>query len=1253
MLSIQNNLLAMNANNFLKINSGNSERTTEKLSSGYRINRAADDAAGLAISEKMRRQIRGLRQGTFNAQDGISFVQVADGAMDEVHSMLQRMNELAVRSLNGTCAESDRAALNAEFDWLREEIDRINNQTEYNEQPVFDEHESSYYQISGNISWDDNRLHTIPAMNNDLNIHLPDYYDPNEYTLTVPSGVYTTQELIDEIDSALESMTPSNPGFVFEYTDQGICKLNFERADGTPAEIDSVDGSLSYLLFDSEAGSSSSSLMGTTVFDARYPLTITRNQNDQLGFYVENAQGTNFVSMTIPPGKYSRSEMIDLINKNLDGTGVIAKEYENSSIQITGGDGTSITGLTGNMFKLELGAETVYSSVFYDNVRYGNSQSAAAYVSGRAYYGEPVTDKIYLSSSNMNNVLSFKANGATEYTKITFPEKPDGYTIKEIRDEIYKQLDEKKLLNEVTVSTGSTSVYLAKSPTESANFSVQILTLSSLIKGDDSSLEFDTTDPVAVNTYNALFRDTNYLPYVLMAELKGSASLSGTITLPDSASLSFQVNDQSYTISGIGGSYQNCQALVNEMNARMDPALNGKIEFSASNSPSGPIAIRALTDDIQKIEFDDGQKNDTYKQLFVGTVANIDSANFNYSYGTVSRPQGSTEVTATLSTASVTSNNIRTTDINITDDTRTLSFYSSEGTKTVTLATGTCSIADIVAQINAQLKPSGTSRFTSITASYEKNKLTLTATLSTDNANGSYNIRFDPNGSAWQAILGTHESGHTVRQGNVLGTRNNISFPITLDNNSNELTLTIGQDSGTIHIDGTYSDSNSLQAAIEAAIKGNNTLKDKISVNITDGRLIFISPSGSVTASGSFYDKVTQKTATEYTVDGYTRFNEAYIIGRKDLTTDYINIVSGANDTFIFNFAYTEAPNSTKNYTKEMQVTIPEDIYTGDEIAEILQELIQKKFEDEGIKDFDIAVSIGGENTNVVGANDDTALQIKVTRRDGKEPANGQYVLDGIRGTAAGFLFYKTTINPNATYITGTKDLSSGVLFEPEKNVFTFSSDSVPYQYTFPENTKYTAEEFVNLLNDKFENGDDNGKSAPLTASLENGFLKITHKALGSHSITDIGGSAKDTLFLEKSGRKYRDPIYILVGAETEDKIEIPRTRVSSCSLAVNSITVSRPKYAEKAVKRIKSAIAMLSSRRSTYGSMQNRLEHTVKNNNNVIENTQASESAIRDADIAYEAVKQAKNSILMQVSQTVLAQANQQPDMILKLLQP
>lgn len=135
---VKHNLQAMNANRMLGVNSATLAKSTEKLSSGYKINRAADDAAGLAISEKMRRQIRGLTQASLNAQDGISCVQTAEGAMNEVHDMLQRMNELAVKAANGTNQDEDKAYIQSEVSQLIEEVDRVSQTTTFNEQMLLD-----------------------------------------------------------------------------------------------------------------------------------------------------------------------------------------------------------------------------------------------------------------------------------------------------------------------------------------------------------------------------------------------------------------------------------------------------------------------------------------------------------------------------------------------------------------------------------------------------------------------------------------------------------------------------------------------------------------------------------------------------------------------------------------------------------------------------------------------------------------------------------------------------------------------------------------------------------------------------------------------------------------------------------------------------------------------------------------------------------------------------------------------------------
>ena len=135
---VQHNLQAANTNRQLGITTSAQAKSTEKLSSGYKINRAADDAAGLSISEKMRSQIRGLNKASSNAQDGVSLVQTAEGALNETHSILQRMNELATQAANGTNTSVDRSAIRAELDQLRSEINRIQSTTQFNTMNLLD-----------------------------------------------------------------------------------------------------------------------------------------------------------------------------------------------------------------------------------------------------------------------------------------------------------------------------------------------------------------------------------------------------------------------------------------------------------------------------------------------------------------------------------------------------------------------------------------------------------------------------------------------------------------------------------------------------------------------------------------------------------------------------------------------------------------------------------------------------------------------------------------------------------------------------------------------------------------------------------------------------------------------------------------------------------------------------------------------------------------------------------------------------------
>lgn len=194
---VQHNMTALNANRQLGITNSNLAKTTEKLSSGYRVNRAADDAAGLSISEKMRGQIRGLNQASTNAQDGISLIQTAEGAMNEIHSMIQRMRELTVQASNDTNYSEDRNAISLEVEQLKAEIQRVGEQTQFNKRYILNGEEGTdlFLQLSANA--DQGITFSIDSM---LEI---DGLDSIEISTGETDGA-TNSALLANADSALE-----------------------------------------------------------------------------------------------------------------------------------------------------------------------------------------------------------------------------------------------------------------------------------------------------------------------------------------------------------------------------------------------------------------------------------------------------------------------------------------------------------------------------------------------------------------------------------------------------------------------------------------------------------------------------------------------------------------------------------------------------------------------------------------------------------------------------------------------------------------------------------------------------------------------------------------------------------------------------------------------------------------------------------------------------------------------------------------
>ena len=296
---VQHNLKAMNANRMLNINAKASSGSTEKLSSGYRVNRAADDAAGLAISEKMRKQIRGLTQGSRNAEDGISCVQTAEGALAEVQDMLQRMNELAVQAANGTNSVTDRKYIQDEIDQLVTEIDRVSETTKFNET----------YLLKGDEELPENLVHTFNYVKGDKIDQLGTSSVLNaksDRVMVNYNGVDNVYVVSASISSAgsKESMTADVKTKGSDFT-----KYLASGEVGTSSSVTSVAMSTSYAMFKNTNlnGVALQKMANGTVYadkDAYIYDTETKNiihikATEDLGPYVDHIDGADDSTYTM------------------------------------------------------------------------------------------------------------------------------------------------------------------------------------------------------------------------------------------------------------------------------------------------------------------------------------------------------------------------------------------------------------------------------------------------------------------------------------------------------------------------------------------------------------------------------------------------------------------------------------------------------------------------------------------------------------------------------------------------------------------------------------------------------------------------------------------------------------------------------------------------------------------------------------------------------------------------------------------
>ena len=325
---VQHNMTAMNANRMLGLTASQQSKSTEKLSSGYRINRAADDAAGLSISEKMRKQIRGLDQASTNADDGVSAVQTAEGALNEVQDMLQRMNELAVQAANGTNSENDRAYIQAEIDQLVTEIDRVAETTKFNETYLLkgDGVGGKYVELGttsqsgtsfGTTISDQTAAATGVNYSTDRDIVMTvnkdaDFSADSTDTLTIAGAAYALKDYADIDDLAAAISSNEKVNSVDLTYENGVSATSGSATSFSLTHTNkttTVSGDVTFKVASSYSGAN---VAGTLTFDAGTDLTVTftvATKLDENGNRVFDEETTNqSIASALTNAKYSFTE---------------------------------------------------------------------------------------------------------------------------------------------------------------------------------------------------------------------------------------------------------------------------------------------------------------------------------------------------------------------------------------------------------------------------------------------------------------------------------------------------------------------------------------------------------------------------------------------------------------------------------------------------------------------------------------------------------------------------------------------------------------------------------------------------------------------------------------------------------------------------------------------------------------------------------------------------------------------------------
>ena len=1211
-MRIQSNMMALNALNHRKKAESGAAKQTSRLASGSRIRIAADDAAGLSISEKMRAQIRGLRVAVRNARDASSNIQSREGTLNEVHDMSQRMRELAVQALNDTLTDQDRGEVQSEFRALQEALGEILGNSEFNTKPLFEEHEAAYYKFGGNTDLT-SPVKIIEGLNNDLQISV----DGSVFEITIPAGTYPPEELIDLIDTELMEV---HPGLIVNLDSDNKTSLQVENG----FTIDYIQGGLSFVFYEYVTGTPPGMIVGVTEFQPDGKLLIQPGDNDVLTFFVGSEEFT--VKFFPKVGGYDIDELIDIINNQLEGEGqtdVEAVKYSNMHIALKS-DKYVITGLSGNMIKLD-----GITSVLYDNAKYGTVQRTRGYYTGARDFSGSGSVEI---TKNENDVLRIKLNGASDYVELSLLQD----------DEPNKTFNLEELVARINLMAEEQGVGVTASTSGSA------LRIYSNFYGADSQVEFDTNQ-----TYIDLFTR----PYTPALYTGYNPSIFGYMSLDEytiirqdkNDQLKLTVDDQDLSIKLDAGVYSR-DALVSLLNSKLEEALWEELPKVSARSSGTTLYVDVEASGDHSISVD---KNSTAFRSLLEPKQPL-SPPVRYKPGkTIWPPEGTVGPPIDFEPAVLEGLvDLSRGEIYIEEDINdTLSFKVNDEMYAIVLPNGDYDADSLLREIKSQID--GAHVLVSLN---DDNHLVFTTV-----GQGDGNEITDVGGSAYSTIL-VGKSSSYGRTSEVAETSRLYRYKSSdevfhIDTSNNHLTFVYEKDGTSHNISvtiktGEYT-AEALGIALEEAIQdflrkeielSGKEIEVEVSTNAMQIKSATAGGSYQLRSfSGSFYEKVLcdeNRRSHGYHIRGTSTGSDkeqAYIVGRHDLDAETV-IHPYVNDLLIFDFAFGSAKET-------FELRLDGGAYDRGALIAEIQNKLDEQLSDKGLEPGFLKVQIGGVETGTE-VSDTNKLVIKFeTPSDGKY-YNGEYIIDGVRGSAAYSIFYKSEGDPTPSHVVGVLDMSQGAKISAGVNdTFVIDINGETKTVVLPQGN-YPPEDLLEVINEEFK-----GQSLGIIASYFDNRLKLSFEEPGANTLDKIRGNAVGTLFFEVSSRKEQVPDHFHVGANSGNSLAVDQSRLSPELLRINTITIRSGGSAEKALARLDNAIQKISSERSRLGALQNRLDSVIRNNGNYAENLLTSESRIRDADVAQEVLEQVKHQIVMQSSTAMLVQANQQPQRVLELL--